>query len=223
MINSFLHLLFISVVALFPVINPVGTALMVNPYFKNMSLQDRKACARKIALYAFSICIIFLILGHLILNLFGITIPVIQLAGGILICKNGWDMLNTDPQNTTPPVTQENDATTTDDSLKKISNKIFYPLTFPLTVGGGVISVLFTLGAHAESTDTTLYIVNLCAVIAAIIVMCILIVIIYPNTKELLSRMTIQSVNVLNKFMAFLIFCVGLQIAITGIKNLFNI
>lgn len=222
MIHSFFHLLFISIVALFPVVNPIGTALMINPYFKNMSVQVRTVCARKIALYAFSICIIFLILGHLILTLFGITIPVIQLAGGILICKNGWDMLNNDQQNATPttdPLAENN--TDTIDSLKNISSKLFYPLTFPLTVGGGTISVLFTLGAHAESINTTLYIVNLCAIITAIIFMCILVVLIYPNTKTLLSRMTIQSVNVLNKFMAFLIFCVGLQIAVTGIKSIF--
>lgn len=223
MINSFFHILFLSIVALFPVVNPVGTALMVNPYLKNLSMQERQVCSRKIALYTFSICIIFLILGHLILKLFGITIPVIQLGGGLLICKNGWDMLNNDQQNTSEADSKVTEnVTTPDNDLSKVNNLLFYPLTFPLTVGGGTISVLFTLGAHADNANMMLFIVNFCAIIAAVLFMCILVILIYPNTKTLLSRMSLQSAKVLDKLMAFLIFCVGLQIATSGIKGLYT-
>jgi len=89
MLHSFFHLLFISLVALFPVVNPIGSALIVNPYFSNLSKNAKRFAVHKIAIYAFCLCTFFLLTGHLLLTLFGITIPVIQLAGGIMICKTG--------------------------------------------------------------------------------------------------------------------------------------
>jgi len=217
--HSFLQILFMSLIALFPVINPIGTALMVSPYFDGLTKKDRQASARKIALYAFSLCIIFLILGHLILKLFGITIPVIQLAGGIMICKTGWESLTSDKQSAAQPVSENSNSA--DLGLTNVQNKLFYPLTFPLTVGGGTISVLFTLGAHAEDPHTTNYILNLSAVALAVVIMCIVIIFLYQNTKILLGFLSAQTENIVNRIMAFLIFCIGLQIAITGLKSIF--
>ena len=218
---SFYHLLFMSLIALFPVINPIGTALMVSPYFVGLSKKGRQVSSRKIALYTFSLCVIFLILGHLILKLFGITIPVIQLAGGIMICKTGWESLTSNKQNVEQPVSPNVDSA--DMGLSNIQGKLFYPLTFPLTVGGGTISVLFTLGAHAEEVNTIDYIINLSAVLLAVIIMCVAVVILYQNTKTLLAHLSAQTENIVNRIMAFLIFCVGLQIAVTGIKAIFHI
>lgn len=210
-----------SLIALFPVINPIGTALMVSPYFVGLSKKGRQVSSRKIALYTFSLCVIFLILGHLILKLFGITIPVIQLAGGIMICKTGWESLTSNKQNVEQPVSPNVDSA--DMGLSNIQGKLFYPLTFPLTVGGGTISVLFTLGAHAEEVNTIDYIINLSAVLLAVIIMCVAVVILYQNTKTLLAHLSAQTENIVNRIMAFLIFCVGLQIAVTGIKAIFHI
>lgn len=221
-IHSFFHFLFMSLIALFPVINPIGTSLIVSHYFDGLSKKDRVSSARKIAFYTFCLCIVFLILGQLILKMFGITIPVIQLAGGIMICKTGWESLTTDKQNTQQTIS-DNNSDSSNASFSNIENKLFYPITFPLTMGGGVIAVLFTLGAHAEDTHTTNYLFNLSAIVLAILIMCLLIVIFYQNTKTLLSKLSSQTENIVNRIMAFLIFCVGLQIAITGIKSIFKI
>ena len=87
--HTFIHLLFIGIIALFPVINPLGTAFIINPYLSNLSKAQKKKAVTKITLYAFCICTVSLFAGHWILELFGLTIPVIQLGGGIMICKLG--------------------------------------------------------------------------------------------------------------------------------------
>src|SRR6516164_6452714 len=91
--HSFVNLLFIGIIALFPVVNLIGSALIVNHYFTNLSKPEKRHAVTKIILFAFFLCAITLLAGHWILELFGITIPVIQVAGGIMICKTGWEFL----------------------------------------------------------------------------------------------------------------------------------
>jgi len=218
-INSFINMLFISIIALFPVINPIGSALIVNPYLSGISNKEKKAAVKKITTYTFLLCIIFLFGGHWILEVFGITIPVIQVAGGIMICKIGWDTLSTDNSNSTA----KGDSAHLKDgnSDKQINDKLFYPLTFPITTGGGTISVLFTLSAHSADSNWQTYLINTTAVLIAIITMCMLVYIFYGNTRRIVARLGVNGQIVMSRIIAFLIFCVGLQIAFTGIKILF--
>lgn len=217
-IHSFLHLLFLSTVALFPVINPVGSAFIISPYMDGLDKKARRNAVKKITLYAFILCTVVLFAGHWILELFGISIPVIQLAGGIMICKIGWDSLTTGNSQGAEDAAKEHTAS--GESFENLQDKLFYPLTFPITTGAGVISVLFTLGAHSENASTVSYLINTSAILTAIIVMCILIFIFYLKTKTILQYFGSHTELYINRIMAFLIFCVGLQIAITGIKAL---
>ena len=95
-LHDFIHLLFIGFVALFPVVNPIGTAFVVMPYFAHLDDAGKRRAVRKIALYAFCVCIVALLAGQWILKLFGLSVPVVQVAGGIMICKIGWEFLSSD-------------------------------------------------------------------------------------------------------------------------------
>jgi len=218
--HSFVQLLFIGIIALFPVVNPIGSSFIVSPYFANLTRSEKKQAVSKITLYTFLICTVSLFAGHWILELFGISIPVIQLAGGIMICKMGWDFLSTDKENGPSA-----DASTVAESsgYASIQGKLFYPITFPVTAGAGTISVLFTLSAHSASADMTNYLINTSAILLAIIMMCILVYIFYQNTKTIIHYLGSNGEMIANRITAFLIFCVGLQIAVTGLKSLFKI
>jgi len=218
--HSFVHLLFISIIALFPVVNPIGSAFIISPYLTDLNLAEKKRAVGTITLYAFSICTVCLFAGQWILELFGISIPIVQLAGGIMICKMGWENLTSDK-------TQGDDASDADhvgslSGYSEVEKKLFYPITFPVTTGAGTISVLFTLSAHSETTTRTDYYLNTGAILSAIIVICILIYIFYLNTKRIIHYMGSNAEVMFNRISAFLIFCVGLQIAITGLKTLFK-
>jgi len=216
--QSLIHLVFIGIITLFPVVNPIGTAFILNPYFDNLTRKQRKNAVKKIALYAFIICTVTLFIGHWILELFGISIPVIQLAGGIMICKMGWESLSAGNNSSENQVKAAHTAAAVD--VDRLQDKLFYPIAFPVTAGAGTISVLFTLGARSAHEDMKAYLMNTGALMIAIIVICILIYIFYLNTKSLIQFMGPKGENVVNRISAFLIFCVGLQIAVNGIKVL---
>ena len=217
--NSFIHLVFIGFVALFPVVNPVGTAFIVNPYFASLSRKERLKAVRKVTFYAFLICTVTLLLGHWILELFGISIPIIQLAGGIMMCKIGWEFLATDDKTDDEAPA----APTTDigeEHFKAIEGKLFFPITFPITTGAGTIAVLFTLSANGADKSFNNYMVNIGALLISVIGICILIFVFYASTKRLINYIGSRNEKIINRLMAFLIFCVGLQIASGGIINL---
>ena len=216
---SFVHLIFIGIIALFPVVNPVGSAFMVSPFFEHLSAPEKRTAVGKITFYAFLICTVSLFAGQWILRLFGISIPVVQLAGGIMICKMGWEFLSSDQDNKSLELADEANAS----PYKHIAPKLFYPITFPATTGAGTISVLFTLSAHGASFGSSEYYLNTGAILVSIFVMCMMIYVFYLNTRTMIRYLGSSGENIVNRISAFLIFCVGLQIGLTGIKTIFGI
>jgi multiple antibiotic resistance protein len=217
--ETFIHLTFIGIIALFPVVNPIGSAFMVSPYFENLTNGEKRIAVGQITLYAFLICTVSLFAGQWILRLFGISIPVVQLAGGIMICKMGWEFLSSDQKKVS---SEELDNEPKISGYKQIANKLFYPITFPATTGAGTISVLFTLSAHGASFGTGAYYINTGAILAAIVVLCVMIWFFYLNTKTIIQYLGTNGENIVNRISAFLIFCVGLQIGISGLKAIFK-
>jgi multiple antibiotic resistance protein len=218
-IHTFIHLLFIGVVALFPVVNPIGTAFVVMPYFAQLDRADKKRAVRKITLYAFCICTITLIAGQWILKLFGLSIPVVQLAGGIMICKMGWGLLTSDKDGSAD---SDSNSDVTGVKRKSIDSLLFYPLTFPLTTGAGTISVLLTLSAHGADDNLRQLAFNMAAILLAIVVMCVLVYVFFLNTQHIERYLGSQGEKIFNRLIAFFIFCIGLQIATAGLKALFG-
>ena len=104
-----------------------------------------------------------------------------------------------------------------------IVNKLFYPITFPATTGAGTISVLFTLSAHGAAFGSQAYFVNTGAILLSVVVICVMIYFFYLNTKNMINYLGSNGENIVNRISAFLIFCVGLQIGVTGIKTLFHL
>ena len=216
-LHTFVRLLFVGVVALFPVVNPIGTAFVVMPYFAHLDRAGKKRAVGMITLYAFCVCAVALIAGQWILKLFGLSIPVVQLAGGIMICKMGWGFLTSDKG--------ASDAENSGAAVSKpasIDDQLFYPLTFPLTTGAGTISVLLTLSAHGANADWRQMLLNMAATLLAVVVICILIYMFFLNTQRIERYLGSKGEQIFNRLIAFFIFCVGLQIAITGAKALFG-
>jgi len=216
-INTFTNLVFLGLIALFPVINPIGAAFIVSPYFSGLSKLDRRNAVKKVSIYVLIFCSITLFVGHYILTLFGITVPVVQLAGGIMICKFGWEMLGAKPTEGEVQNTEETDGMT---KMSDLRNKLFYPIAFPMTVGAGTISVIFTLSAHTEAIAFQSHLMNLGAIFVAILIMSLSVFLLYTNATRVVKFIGSRNEQIVNRVMAFLIFCVGLQIAASGVFNL---
>lgn len=194
-------------------VDPVGSAFIVDPLLSGLDIQERKRAAKTIAIYCFIICMVSALIGSWVLRLFGISIPIVQLAGGILICRTGWQLL------------------TGDDVKSKVEaarpanrdNILFYPVAFPMTTGAGTISVILTLSAHEHEKNLFVLFRNLGAVFIAIFIMCLVIYVCYANAPRLIHRLGTRGEQIVDRITAFLVFCIGMQIALSGLRPLLKV
>lgn len=220
---SISNLLFIfssSFMALFPVINPLGNGFIVNGFLTGLSDQQRKSAIQKIISNYLLIGIGTLVIGHLFLLLFGLAIPVIQLGGGILICKTAMDLLS---DNGTPA---DNESKQPLDNLKwkEMEGKIFYPITFPMSIGPGSISVIFTLMASASIKGSLIKTgINYAVIAVVIICMAGILYLFLTQGRKMMEKPGTAGNMIINKLVAFFTFCIGIQIIITGIAKIFHL
>jgi multiple antibiotic resistance protein len=210
----FVQLIFFGFISLFPAVNPIGSAFIVEPLLGDLSMPERRSASKKVALYCFAICTVTAVIGSWVLKLFGISIPIVQLAGGIMICRMGWQLLTTDNEIKTKKETAHPDVTAS------IDNILFYPVAFPMTTGPGTISIILTLSAHPNETSLSEHFLNLLVLVIAILGMCVLVYICYTNTPRLTHRLGHRGEQIVNRLSAFLVFCIGMQIAFSGIRVL---
>jgi len=211
----FLQLVFTGFISLFPAVNPVGSAFIVDPLLSGLNLSERKAASKRIAFYCFLICTVSILVGTYIMELFGISIPIVQVAGGLMICRMGWQLLTTDDA-----IKGDKETAHPERKAGDIENILFYPVSFPMTTGAGTISVLLTLSAHGEDNDISKHVVKLGALFIAVLLICLLIYICYTNTPRLIRKLGPRGEQIVNRLSAFLVFCIGMQIASAGIRTL---
>src|SRR5512137_2234808 len=122
----------------------------------------RAALAQKIAINAFILLLASLFIGTYVLEFFGLSVPIVQVAGGVVVCATGWELLHAGN------VTQVAPGPTA--ARSEIASRAFYPLTLPLTVGPGTISVAITIGAHHPQSMRSLLVNGSADVIGAALV-----------------------------------------------------
>lgn len=213
-----------SFMALFPVINPIGSGFIVNGFLEGLDNVQRKAVIKKIMINCLVIGIGSLIAGHFILQLFNLAIPVVQLGGGILICKTGLEWLS--GTETTSPNDNNNEKQETINKIdiEDIESKLFYPISFPISIGPGSISVIFTLVASGTIKGSLLKSTVNYSLIALVIISLLAILYVFLSQGQKITKKFGTSGNtIINKMVAFFTFCIGIQITVTGIAKIFHL
>ncbi|MGQ7947641.1 MarC family protein [Flavobacterium sp. WC2509] len=211
-----MHVAFVAFVTLFPPVNPVGTSFIIDPMLGKLNRKERIAVAKKISFYCFCICIISVIIGSWILKLFGLSLPIVQVGGGLTICSMGWNLLKSDTATSDKAIQPE-------DKFSKIEKSLFYPISFPMTCGAGTISVLLTLSASNSFKNIEQYIWNTSALLVGITAMIFVIYICIANTHIILEKIGERGQQIVNRLSAFIVLCVGLQIIWEGLQSLLSL
>jgi multiple antibiotic resistance protein len=210
-VNAFL----LVFAALFPVVNPLGSAPIFLSLTADRTEKERDRLAFGVAINGFLLLLGSLLFGSEILEFFGITVPVVRLAGGLLVTAMGWKLLN---EGSAPP---EREAVDKEGGKTWIGDS-FYPLTLPLTVGPGSISVALTIGSshrpEGEPLSHTLLIIAAAA--AGMLAIAVTIYLSYRFAGPLARVLGKVGVNVLVRLSAFILTCIGIQIAWSGISAL---
>jgi multiple antibiotic resistance protein len=199
--------------ALFPIVNPLGNSPIFLGLTRDYSTSVRTLLAKKIALNGFFLLIASILTGTHILSFFGISIPVVQVGGGILVISTGWTMLNRKEKAVRAGAARQ------DLTLQDISKRAFYPLTLPLTVGPGSISVAITVGANAHHylrADIAPLLASLVgsALIALSIYFC------YRSAERLAGWLGETAMSVILRLSSFILLCIGVQIVWNGMLAL---
>lgn len=206
--------LLLVVSALFPIVDPIGGSPVFLALTRDYTPQTRRLLARRIAVDSFILLVASFAIGSHVLSFFGISLPVVQVGGGLIVISTGWLMLNQKDDNDRDAVRRTVNCT---DALREA----FYPLTLPLTVGPGSISVAITLGANEPHHLRA----NLVAILVAAIgsaFIAVTIYLCYGFADRLGAIIGPTGMNVVLKLSAFLLVCIGVQILWNGASQLLS-
>jgi multiple antibiotic resistance protein len=212
-INAFL----LAFAALFPIVNPVGGAPIFLALTQHLRPEVRRGLALRIAINGFCLLVASLFVGSHVLEFFGITLPVVRIGGGLVVTAFAWKLLNDDSNASDKKAHEAGDPGEADPVLDA-----FYPLTMPLTVGPGSISVAITLGSQRPKTpagfDNLLLLAG--GAVAGVLALAVTIYVCYRFADKIVAALGTSGTNVLTRLSAFILLCIGIQILWNGYSAL---
>ena len=197
--------------ALFPIVNPLGNSPIFLSLTPGYSSAVRSELSAKIALNSFWLLTGSMLIGSQILAFFGISIPVVQVGGGLVVMSAGWRLLQQGGDETRDSVQRRI-------SCQDIARRAFYPLTLPLTVGPGSISVALTIGA--TQTPHRSHVVSLVAAIVGPALVALTIYLSYRFAERVARFLGETAMNVIVRLTSFILLCIGVQIIWDGVRAL---
>lgn len=213
-LSLFVHAVPLVFAAIFPVLNPIGSAILVLPFTTGVDTPTRRLIARKVAFYTFVVLTTVLFVGSHLLAFFGISIPVVQATGGLLLASMGWKRLTAEDQ------TDSDKAGASRPVAASLMDQTFYPFTFPMTVGPGSVAVTLTLSAHMVQDSFYRTLVSQGGALVGFFGLAATVYLSFAYTVSLLKRIGPSGTRVILRLMSFLILCIGAQISWSGIHAL---
>ena len=199
--------------ALLPVINPIGSALIFLGVVGEAPTDLFRDLARRVAVSTVLFLLIIELVGATLLSFFGISLPVVQLAGGFVLAGMGWGLLNN--QDGTKATKQD---AADSSSGGRLEGKVFYPLTFPITAGPGCIVVMLTLSAHASRTGVLANILAHVGIAIAVVALSVSVYVCYTYAPKITQKVAPQTAQGILRVIAFVLMCIGVQIAVNGLQ-----
>jgi multiple antibiotic resistance protein len=198
-------------VTLFPIVNPLGDAPIFLKLTHGYPQDVQTLLARKVAFYGFLLLAGSMVLGTAMLRFFGVSVSAIQLAGGLVLASTGWQLLSAG---------QEDDASKHPMTADAAMESAFYPLTLPLTVGPGCISVSITIGAHLRQLAGNEYLFRLPLFLSALggmFVLCAMVWFCYGNARRLVKILGPTGTTIVMRLSSFILVAIGVQIMLNGL------
>ena len=209
--------------ALLPLINPLGSALIFLGLVGHAPIDAFRSLARRIAINTVIFLAVIELVGSALLAFFGISLPIMQVSGGIVIAMIGWSLLNQQDSGPSQDKTDAADAaapTITRAQFSSLQEKAFYPLTFPITAGPGCIVIMLTLSVHAKHPTVPETVLSYVGLFIAAIALSISIYFCYAYAPKIARSISPSTVHGVLRVVAFILFCIGVQIAWNGLSDL---
>ncbi|MDO5692023.1 MAG: MarC family NAAT transporter [Pseudomonadota bacterium] len=207
--------LLFALAAVLPILNPPAAAPVFVTLTRTLESDTRTLLARRIGQYVFFMLAAAMLVGTYVLNFFGISLPIVRVAGGLIVASTAWRMLHT--QHVSSDEKTQMAQSLTDDNVRI---QAFYPMTFPLTCGPGSIAAAITVGAALHSQRVPESLANFAGGLAATVLISVLVFLTFRYADRLLRPLGEVGLVVFLRLSAFILLCVGVQIIWNGAQEL---
>lgn len=194
-------------ISLFSLINPLSAMPVFISLTQGFERSHLFRTVRRTSFYVLLVCIISFFIGEFILDFFGISIHALKIAGGIIISRSGFQLLNAQHKG-------DIEQSITDESRNK-EDISFSPLAMPLLAGPGSMSLLINLAIQYPNYPSKL------AILAALISVAVTIYLIFSSAPFILRFLGQSGLKTLSKIMGILVLSIGIQMIIASAKMLF--
>ncbi len=201
--------------ALFPIVNPLGSSPFFLTLTRGISDKGRTKLAQAIAINSLALLLASIFIGTHILGFFGISLPVVQVGGGLVVVATAWGLLRRPDDDGTKADAKK----PCDDS--NYMRQAFYPLTMPLTVGPGSISVAITVGANRRE-GAEWHWPLIVGFLAGSIVIAVSVYLSYRFAEWIAEALGDAAMNVIIRLSSFILVCIGVQIMWNGLSTLLH-
>jgi multiple antibiotic resistance protein len=205
----------LALATLLPILNPMATAPIFLTLTQGASNDTRALLALRIARNVFLVLTVAMLVGSFVLKFFGISLPVVRVAGGLLVAATAWRLVNS-----TDAGAQRAAELAEGYTPEKARTQAFYPLTFPIACGPGSISAAITVGASLHDPVASLGFTRLMGAMPALALIALAVFFCLRFALQLLRPLGDTGTVVFMRLMAFLLLCLGAQIMWDGMQEL---
>ena len=204
----------VTLAALLPITNPPGNAPIFLALTGGMAEDARRGMARRVGLNCLVLLVAAAFVGTHVLAFFDISLPVVRVGGGLLVAATAWRLLAAEggAGSDAPGATRLTPA-------HEVAGHAFYPLSFPITVGPGSISIAITLGASLPKQGVPLFTTS-AGLLIGIWLASVAIWLAYRYASHLVRLLGASGTAVFLRLSAFILLCIGVQICWDGLAEL---
>ena len=204
----------IGLAMILPLANPLTTVALLMGLSRGMTEAERDRQALKASIYSFAIMVVAFYVGQMVMNLFGVSITGLRIAGGLIVAFIGFRMLFPEQKLDETPEVELRGEELRQRSKQDIA---FIPLAMPTTAGPGTIAMIISVAAALRSSDLYAGWVVLVAPPLTFFLACAILLLCLRSSGFIMRKLGNSGVEAFSRLMGFLLVCIGVQFVINGV------
>ena len=204
----------IGLAMILPLANPLTTVALLMGLSRGMTEAERNHQALKASIYSFAIMMVAFYVGQLVMNLFGVSITGLRIAGGLIVAFIGFRMLFPEQKlDETPEVERRGEEL----RQRRTEDIAFIPLAMPTTAGPGTIAMIISVAAAMKDKQPCADWVMLVAPPLTFFLACAILLLCLRSSGFIMQKLGNSGVEAFSRLMGFLLVCIGVQFVINGV------
>lgn len=204
-----------AVATLLPMLNPPAAAPIFLTLTEGATLSARSKLAKQVSINIFIMLAIATVAGNIVLDFFGISLPIIRVGGGLLVIATAWRLVSASDFDANHAQNMAGGY-----SWEQVRSKAFYPLTFPMLCGPGSLSAALTVGVTLHDNSAVVSATKLAGALPGIATAAFVVYLSLRFASPLLYKLGENGTAIVMRLSAFILLCLGVEIVWTGVHDL---